>query len=115
MHILRVVLNSGSVTELMFDNQTTMRTACAVIESSDQSTWVSDDYGHDIFAKPEHISALVSVDLEAELKGHSTLTFERQMMQDRLSERVHKTRELASTPILVGRPGNGAMPNIIRS
>lgn len=114
MHILRIILNSGSVTELMFDREDAMRDACEAFRVSAIAAAIPDDYGHDCFIEPDQIAALITVDLDSELKGQSTVTFERQMMQDRLSERVHKSRELVSAPIVMGRPSNGSLSPIIR-
>ncbi len=69
---------------------------------------VPDDYGHEIYAEPNQIAALICVDLDQELKGQSTLTYERQMMQDRLAERVYKTRDLVSPPMMAPVRPNGA-------
>jgi hypothetical protein len=113
MHILRIVLNSGSVTELMFDQEDAMQDACEAFRVSAIAAAIPDDYGHECFIEPSQIAALIAVDLDAELKGQSIMTFERQMMQDRLTERVHKSRDLVSAPI-IGRPANGSLQTIIR-
>lgn len=113
MHILRVVLNSGSMTELMYDTEAAMRDACDGFQTTAIAVAIPDQYGHEMYAEPNQIAALICVDLEEELRGHSTLTFERQMMQDRLSERVHKMRDLAAKPIIQGQRGNGMVTPFI--
>lgn len=114
MHLLRVVLNSGSMTELMFDRKGAMSDACDVLRTTAMAVAVPDDYGHEIYAEPSQIAALVCVDLDSELKGQSAMTFERQMMQDRLAERVYKTRDLVSPAMVPPIRTNGA-GTIIRS
>lgn len=114
MHTLRIILNSGSVTELMFDREAAMTDACEAFRVYAVASAIPDDYGHIAYIEPNQIAALICVDLESELKGQSGMTYARQMMQDRLSERVHKTRELVATPMVMGRPGNGSVSPIIR-
>ena len=64
MHLLRVVLNSGSVTELMFDRKLAMSDACDVMRRTALAVSVPDDYGHEIYAEPNQIAALICVDLD---------------------------------------------------
>ena len=104
LHLLRIVLKSGSLTELMFDKESDMLSASLAAERGGRV--LRDDYGHVIRIEPEQLAATILVDVDAELKGQSIVTFARQMMQDRLSERVQKTRELAA-PLMPGRPPNG--------
>lgn len=108
MHILRVVLNSGSMTELMFDRKDAMSDACDVMRTTAMAVAVPDDYGHEMYAYPSQIAALVCVDLDQELKGQATMTYERQMMQDRLAERVYKSRDLVSPAMMAPVRTNGA-------
>lgn len=108
MHLLRIVLNSGSMTELMFDREDAMSDARDVMRTTAMAVSVPDDYGHEMYAEPSQIAAIVCVDLEQELKGQSTMTYERQMMQDRLAERVYKSRDLVSPQMMAPVRPNGA-------
>lgn len=108
MYLLRVVLNSGSMTELMFDRKDAMNDACDVLRTTAMVVAVPDDYGHEMYAEPTQIGALIRVDLDQELKGQAVLTYERQMMQDRLAERVYKSRDLVSPSMMPPVRPNGA-------
>jgi hypothetical protein len=109
LHLCRVVLKSGSVTELLFDRADDARRATIDLTNG---AIVTDDYGHEFSADAPEIAALIYVDLDAEIRGHTTMTFARQMAQDRLAERVQKTRELAAPPVIQQRP-NGT-PILVR-
>lgn len=108
MYLLRVVLNSGSLTELMFDRKDAMSDACDVLRTTAMAISVPDDYGHELYAEPSQIAALIAVDLDQELKGQGSMTYERQMMQDRLAERVYKSRDLVSPAMMAPVRPNGA-------
>lgn len=105
LHLLRIVMNSGSLTELMFDSGTDAAAAHDLLMSGGT---VTDDYGHEFAGKQAELAATILVDLNAELKGQSAVTFARQMMQDGLAERVHKTRGLTAPPVMM-RPPNGSI------
>lgn len=98
-HILRVVLKSGSLTELIFDREDRARKAMDALATTFTA---ADDYGVTMTVTDGEVASVIFVDLAAELRGHSEVTFARQMSQDRLTTRVNQTREL-TTPVVPAR------------
>lgn len=100
--LVRVVLKSGSMTELMYSKtEEALEVERSLRRGGTGPCRAIDDFGHAINTHHEDLAAVIYVNLVEELKGQSAMTFARQMMQDRLAERVNKTRELTSPPVMM--------------
>jgi hypothetical protein len=109
--MVHVFLKSGGIVELLFAKRSDASRVASELrpQGGEGPIQAMDDFGHVLSTRREAIEGVNLADLDAEIRGQAAVMFARQMMQDRLSERVHKAREMMSPGPVSRQNGNGGI------
>ncbi len=98
LYLLRVVLRSGSLTEMTFDTEASMR---AAVDGMGDNKTPTDDYGITMMCEHIDIAALIPVDFEAELRGQQLKLAARMRIQNEAQREVQREAMQPSARLLV--------------